>query len=93
MVEAVGSLLPVSAGPISVPLAVSMDAESMKPPWTVPGVRMMLSEQAPVTLTVPVRGYWPEALAVVDWVRTAVTVMLVPANGTFPVPEPLNVPV
>ena len=55
MVEAVGLLLPEKEGPISMspdPTA----AEEIPPPETSPGVRVIVSLQAPDTWTEPVIG-------------------------------------
>ena len=74
IVDAVGLLPPDKLPTLVVP----------KPPPVTKPVNVWLSVQTPVTLTVPEMGNWPEELAVVDCVRTAVTVLVVPEMGTLP---------
>ena len=73
-----GSLLPVKDG-------ATPGMEKKPLPETKP-VKLVVSEQVPATLTVPLMGYAPLELAVVDWVRVAVMVRLGVGSGTFPAP-------
>ena len=76
ILSAVGSVVPVRIGPKvtgrgDVEALIELPATKLSSAF-----RLKVALHAPVTVTVPERGYWPLA-GVVDWLRTAVIWMLI----------------